>query len=182
MKRLMRDTVGFIGKLPHHLVASFKSTLEEITEADILLHLVDVSGTTLDEQISVVNDTLAELGVDEKPTLMVFNKVDRLADRTILQTLAAQYPRSVFISATRGINILGLKEEVLKLLEREFIEESFRVSQENQKLISQLHSVGEVLERTYEDNVVVLKMRIMRKERERLDGLLAAKPSPATSP
>ena len=182
IQMLMTDTVGFIRKLPHLLVASFKSTLEEITEADILLHLVDVSGTTLDEQISVVNDTLAELGVDEKPTLMVFNKVDRLADRTILQTLAAQYPRSVFISATRGINILGLKEEVLKLLEREFIEESFRVSQENQKLISQLHSVGEVLERTYEDNVVVLKMRIMRKERERLDGLLAAKPSPATSP
>jgi GTP-binding protein HflX len=172
---LMTDTVGFIRKLPHHLVASFKSTLEEITEADLLLHVVDVSSKTFEEQISVVNDTLGELGADERPTLMVFNKIDRLVDRTILQTLATEYPNRVFISAARGINILGLKDEVLKLLETEFIEELFRIPQDQQKLISQLHSAGEVLDRTYEENDVILRMRIRRRDKIRVENLLHQK-------
>ncbi|MBM4159602.1 MAG: GTPase HflX [Ignavibacteria bacterium] len=169
---LMTDTVGFIRKLPHHLVASFKSTLEEITEADLLLHIVDVSSPYLEEQISIANDTLAELYADNKPTLMVFNKIDRLTDRTPLHSLAKQYQHRVFISATRGINLLGLKEEVLVLLEKEFVEETFRLRQENQKLISRLHAAGEVLERVYEDNQVILRMRVKRKDRERLAAMI----------
>lgn len=172
---LMTDTVGFIRKLPHHLVASFKSTLEEITEADILLHVVDVASKTYEEQIKVVNDTLEELGAAEKPTLMVFNKIDALGDRTILQAVAEQYPNRVFISATRGINILGLKDEVLHVLESEFAEEMIRVPQDQQKLISQLHTAGEVLERTYEDSEVILRMRVHRKDRDRLASLLQKK-------
>jgi GTP-binding protein HflX len=175
IQMLMTDTVGFIRKLPHHLVASFKSTLEEITEADLLLHVVDVSSKTYEEQIKVVNDTLAELGADERPTLMVFNKIDTLNDRTILQTLAGQYPNHVFISALRGINILGLKDEVLRLLESEFVEETFRIPQDQQKLISQLHGAGEVLERTYEDLEVILRMRIRRRDRDRVENLLHQK-------
>lgn len=169
---LMTDTVGFIRKLPHHLIASFKSTLEEITEADLLLHVVDISSKTFEEQISVVKETLEDLKAHEKPTLVVFNKIDKLTDRTMLQTLAAEHPQSVFISASRGINILGLKDAVSGMLEKEFIEENFTISQGNQKLISQLHSIGEVLERTYEDNHVVLKMRIKRKERARVEALI----------
>jgi GTP-binding protein HflX len=172
---LMTDTVGFIRKLPHHLVASFKSTLEEITEADLLLHVVDVSSKTFEEQIKVVNDTLGELGADERPTLMVFNKIDLLFDRTVLQTLATEYPNRVFISAARGINILGLKDEVLRLLETEFVEELFRIPQNQQKLISQLHSAGEVLDRTYEENDVILRMRIRRRDKIRIENLLHQK-------
>ena len=172
IEMLMTDTVGFIRKLPHHLVASFKSTLEEITEADLLLHVIDISSKTFEEQIKVVNDTLGELGADERPTLMVFNKIDLLTDRTMLQSLAAEFPDSVFISAARGINILGLKDNVLRLLETEFIEETFRVRQDQQKLISQLHGAGEVLDRSYEDNDVIMKMRIRRKDKVRLENLL----------
>ena len=175
VQMLMTDTVGFIRKLPHHLVASFKSTLEEVTEADLLLHIVDVSSSTFEEQIKVVKDTLKELGADDKPTLMVFNKIDLLTDRTILQTLADEYPHRVFISAMRGINILGLKDEVLLLLKKEFIEETIRVRQDQQKLISQLHSAGEVLERIYEDAEVVLRMRIRRKDKDRIENLIRQK-------
>ena len=175
IQMLMTDTVGFIRKLPHHLVASFKSTLEEVTEADLLLHVVDVSSPTFEEQIKVVKDTLAELGADDKPTLMVFNKIDLLTDRAILQTLADEYPHRVFISAMRGINILGLKDEVLLLLKKEFVEETFRVRQDQQKLISQLHSAGEVLERIYEDAEVVLRMRIRRKDKDRVENLIHPK-------
>ena len=172
---LMTDTVGFIRKLPHHLVASFKSTLEEVTEADLLLHVVDVASPTFEEQVQVVKETLTELGADEKPTLMVFNKIDLLTDRAILQRLAEEYPHRVFVSAMRGINILGLKDEVLLLLKQEFIEESFRIPQDQQKLISQLHSAGEVLERIYEDAEVILRMRIRRKDKDRVDNLIRQK-------
>jgi GTP-binding protein HflX len=165
---LMTDTVGFIRKLPHHLVASFKSTLEEITEADLLLHVVDVSNKSFEEQVTVVNNTLTDLGADNKPTLLAFNKIDKLPDRTILHSLADKYRHKVFISATRGINILGLKDEVSLLLEKEFTVETFRIPQENQKLISRLHATGEVLERLYEDNQVILRMRLKRKDLERL--------------
>jgi GTP-binding protein HflX len=155
--------------------ASLHSTLEEITEADLLLHVVDVSSKTFEEQIVVVNDTLAELGADERPTLMVFNKIDLLSDRTILQKLAGEYHNRVFISAMRGINILGLKDEVSRLLETEFVEKTFRIPQDQQKLVSQLHSAGEVLERTYEDTEVILRMRIRRRDQDRVENLIHPK-------
>ncbi|GJQ21709.1 MAG: GTPase HflX [Bacteroidia bacterium] len=169
---LMTDTVGFIRKLPHDLVASFKSTLEEITEADVLLHVVDVTNRVFEEQIVIVRETLEDLGCALKPTLMVFNKIDRLADRSLLHNLAKEYSRSVFISATRGINLLGLKEQVRMLLEEEFVERVFTVSQGNQKLISILHSIAEIRERTYVDNAVVLKVRVPKSKAVHLTQLV----------
>jgi GTP-binding protein HflX len=178
---LMTDTVGFIRKLPPHLVASFKSTLEELTEADILLHLVDVSSKHFEEQIHVVQQTLEELGAHDKPTLFVFNKIDRLTDRSILSTIAQQYPQSVFISAARGINITALNEAVRTILEREFVEEQVRLSQEQQKLIAYLHSASEVLDTTYEDSAVVLKIRLPKKDRTRILQLLSRPTTPTST-
>jgi GTPase len=165
---LMTDTVGFIRKLPHHLVASFKSTLEEITEADLLLHIVDVSSKHFEEQISVVQETLEDLGAGDKPTLVVFNKIDLLKERSALAAISEKHPNHVFISAARGINITGLKDEVGKMMEQEFIIEEFSIPQSNQKIISQLYDAGEMLERTYEDDRVLLKLRLHRRDRERL--------------
>ena len=159
---LMTDTVGFIRKLPHHLVASFKSTLEEITEADILLHVVDISSPYFEDQISVVQETLEDLGAGDMPTLIVFNKIDLLHDRSILPTLSENYPNCVFISAARGINILGLKESVAHMLEQEFLVEEIVLPDSKQKIIAQLYDVGEVLERTYEAEKVKIKIRIHR--------------------
>jgi GTPase len=169
---LMTDTVGFIRKLPHHLVASFKSTLEEITEADLLLHIVDVSSKHFEEQISVVQETLEDLGAGDKPTLVVFNKIDLLKERSALASISEKHPNHVFISAARGINITGLKDEVGKMLEQEFIIEEFSIPQSNQKIISQLYDAGEMLERTYEDDRVLLKLRLHRRDRERLRQLI----------
>jgi len=164
---LMTDTVGFIRKLPHHLVASFKSTLEEITEADILLHVVDISSPYFEDQISVVQETLEDLGAGDMPTLIVFNKIDLLHDRSILPTLSENYPNCVFISAARGINILGLKESVAHMLEQEFLVEAIVLPDSKQKIIAQLYDVGEVLERTYEAEKVKIKIRIHRRDKER---------------
>lgn len=163
----MTDTVGFIKKLPHHLVASFKSTLEEITDADILLHVVDVSNPFYEDQINVVQETLEDLGAGNTSVLIVFNKIDLLQDRSVLPTLAEKYPNRVFISAARGINITGFKDGVAKLLEKEFTIEEVVLPDSHQKIIAQLYDIGEVLERTYENEHVRIKIRIHRRDRER---------------
>lgn len=125
---LLSDTVGFIRKLPTHLIESFKSTLDEIREADILIHVVDVSHPTLDDHISVVNQTLTDIGASDKPTLLVFNKVDLLEEEEELsvkekiKNLKNTYWHKeqndvVFISATNKENIEELKNKLRKLVE-----------------------------------------------------------------
>src|SRR5437588_8753224 len=96
---LLSDTVGFIRDLPHHLVASFKATLEEARQARLLLHVVDASNETAEEQVKAVNRVLDEVGCGQKPTLLVLNKVDRVRDRSFLDILMKNHPRAVAISA-----------------------------------------------------------------------------------
>ncbi len=127
---LLSDTVGFIRKLPHHLVESFKSTLDEVREADVLLHVVDISHPQYEEQLNVVNKTLAELGAAEKPTITIFNKLDKyekevfdqwLEDdvkKEILADLKQRWQEEtkgncVFVSATERTNLEGLRQTVL---------------------------------------------------------------------
>ena len=127
---LLSDTVGFIRKLPHHLVESFKSTLDEVREADVLLHVVDISHPQYEEQLLVVNKTLAELGATEKPTITIFNKMDRYQEQAfdkwleegvkveILNELKQRWQEEtkgncVFVSATERTNLDGLRQTVL---------------------------------------------------------------------
>ncbi|MEO5984708.1 MAG: GTPase HflX [Ferruginibacter sp.] len=127
---LMSDTVGFIRKLPHHLVESFKSTLDEVREADILLHVVDISHPQYEEQLAVVNKTLAELLVEEKPTITIFNKMDKYEEiafdqwleedvkQDILRELKERWQEEtkgncVFVSATERINLDVLRQTIL---------------------------------------------------------------------
>ena len=127
---LLSDTVGFIRKLPHHLVESFKSTLDEVREADILLHVVDISHPQYEEQLTVVNKTLAELGAAEKPTVTIFNKMDKYEvqafDEWLEPEIKAQLlidlkerwqnetnGNCVFVSATEKTNIDGLRQTIL---------------------------------------------------------------------
>jgi GTPase len=127
---LLSDTVGFIRKLPHHLVESFKSTLDEVREADILLHVVDISHPQYEEQLDVVNKTLAELEAAEKPTITIFNKMDKYEEeafdewldtsvkKEILTDLKQRWQNEtkgncVFVSATEKINIEELRQVIL---------------------------------------------------------------------
>lgn len=169
---LMTDTVGFIKKLPHHLIASFKSTLEEITEADFILHIVDIANPYFQDQIKVVEDTLNDLGAGEIPTIMVFNKIDLLQDRSILQVLLEKYRNCVFISAVRGINILGLKNQIIKLLENEFIVKQISIHSSEQKLLAKIYNIGEVIERVYESDMIKLTIRIRRNEIGKIQNII----------
>ena len=157
---LLTDTVGFIRKLPHGLVEAFKATLEEVVEADLLLHVVDVSHAQADEQIAAVNTVLEEIGAGEKPTIMVFNKVDALENTATLSRLQEKYPHGVAISAKMGEGIQSLLAEIGTQLrpEREFLE--LRVPHERSAVIARLHKVGQVLERRYSGKTARFKVRI----------------------
>lgn len=171
-KILLSDTVGFIRKLPHHLVASFKGTLEEVTEADILLHVIDVCHPKFEEQIRVVNATLEELGVVGKPTLFVFNKIDAFADREHLQEIQKQFTPSVFVSADRGINLLGLKEMIIKTIHHSHTALSFSIPHSEQKLLSELHDLAETVEKVYEEGQVIVNAKVSSRNINRVNELL----------
>lgn len=172
-KVLLSDTVGFIRKLPPHLIASFKSTLAEVMEADILLHVVDVSHPLFEEQIQTVNATVEELEAHLKPTILVFNKIDAIKDRTIINELKKKYKNSVAISASRGINISALKEKLLEIITEGLEERTITTSQSNYRLISKLHEIGEVLGTKYTSTRIRVKIRFSRKKLPVLEKLLA---------
>lgn len=158
-KVLLIDTVGFIKKLPHHLIASFRSTLAETLEADCLLHVVDVSHPRFDEHIGTVQEVLKDLEIDNRPTIVVFNKVDLLGDRQILQTLKHRFNRIVFTSATKGIGIETLREEISTLFSEAEVEEIITLPVDSSKFIAFLHETATVLEKTYTDGMVVVRFR-----------------------
>jgi len=162
---LLTDTVGFIKKLPHGLVESFKATLEEVVQADLLLHVVDVSHPQSDEQIAAVNTVLNELGAGHKPTMMVFNKVDRLNGGNMLTRLHELYPNSVAISARTGQGIDELLGEISTQIrpERELVE--LKIPHEEAALIARLHKIGQVLERKYLTKAAKFKARIPPQHR-----------------
>ena len=141
---LLADTVGFIRKLPHALVESFKSTLDETREADLLLHVVDVTHPNAEDHIRVVNETLEELDALDKPTLMVFNKVDALEDRGLLEALRATYDNAVFLSAARGIGLDELRERTLALVESDYVDRAAILPVSDPKARAHIHRVAEV--------------------------------------
>ncbi len=131
---LLSDTVGFIRKLPHHLIESFKSTLDEVTEADILLHVVDISHPLYHEQMEVVNETLTELGAGEKPQIIVYNKVDQISseeldefDGDVIEFMNSKRlmnggsEKSVYISATKKLNIETLRDMIFESVKKEHL-------------------------------------------------------------
>src|SRR5207245_495135 len=128
---LLSDTVGFIRDLPHHLVASFKATLEETRQARLLLHVVDAANPVAEDQIIAVNRVLEEIGCKDKPTLLVLNKVDRVKDRSFLDVLRKLHPRSVCISAATGKGITELEEAVIEEIGENFAEAEIETSASN---------------------------------------------------
>ncbi|MGE5399351.1 MAG: GTPase HflX [Ignavibacteriales bacterium] len=156
---LLSDTVGFIRKLPHHLIASFKSTLNEVMEADIILHVIDVSHPFYEDHIAVVDQTLKELGAEKKLQIKVFNKVDALEDRTRMDYILRRYKNSIFVSAERGINISGLKEKIAAVIEDAFKEETVELELNDSKTVARIHSLADVINTTYDEDKILIKYR-----------------------
>lgn len=157
---LLSDTVGFIRKLPHGLVESFKATLEEVVQADLLVHVIDASHPQVEEQIVAVDDVLKELGAADKPTLMVFNKMDRFTEGDGCALLRERFPSAVAVSAKTGQGIDELLAELGAQLRpvREFVE--LAVPHDRSAVIARLHEVAQIVERDYEGEQARFKARI----------------------
>ena len=157
----LTDTVGFIRKLPHGLVEAFKATLEEVAQADLLVHVVDAGHPQAGAQIAAVNTVLAEIGAAGKPTIMVFNKIDRLEESNgLLAKFLEQFPNSVGLSAKTGEGLAGLIQELGTQLRpsRELVE--LAVPHGESAVIARLHEVAQVLERDYAGENTRFKARI----------------------
>lgn len=169
---LLSDTVGFIRKLPHNLIESFKSTLDEVREADVLLQVVDASGKLIDDYIKVVDDTLEELGIIHTNRLLVFNKIDMLEPGKLIG-LKKEYPGAVFVSAYRGIGLGKLEDRLEKLIEEDYVDFSYNVPLSHYKAVAYLHEVAVVNKEHYEGNHVSIAGSTTKAERDRFESMLA---------
>lgn len=145
---LLSDTVGFIRKLPAHLIASFRSTLSEVTQADALIHIADASRRFFREQIGEVENTLASLGLSNKPTILVLNKIDLIDDKEYIRYLQKEFPLAILISATRGINISSLLEKMRKIMEENSRIVKILLPYSKMELTSKLYQLSNIIART----------------------------------
>jgi len=167
---LLSDTVGFIRDLPHRLIASFRATLEETRQADLLIHVADASNPSVMNQISSVYKVLHEIGIEEKDTLLVLNKVDCEGASERVVALRERYPNAVPISARSGIGISQLAMAVSDALTKNFVELEVRLALDDGKTIAWLASAAEILSKQYNDDHALVHCRMP----SRVAGKLAA--------
>ena len=172
---LLIDTVGFIRKLPHNLVASFMSTLEEAIVADLLLHVVDISHPLVIEQISVVKEVLNELEILNTPTIYVFNKIDKLEQKGLVERFKKEYKHAVFVSATKGMFLEDLKKEMVKMSSEAIVDLELTLDISDSETVSKIHRLSEVLESDYQENTVTLNLRTTPENAHKIKWLLKGK-------
>ncbi|MCA9240770.1 MAG: GTPase HflX [Planctomycetales bacterium] len=159
---LLSDTVGFIRNLPHKLIASFKATLEEARQADLLLHVADASDPAVLDQIHAVYDVLAEIGIEQKDTLLVLNKIDQVKDPHDLHQLEHRYPGAVKISARSGEGLDQLAAAVSDTLSEHFLDVDVEFDVSDGRTLAYLSRHSEVLSRSYSNERTTVHCRIPR--------------------
>lgn len=157
---MISDTVGFISKLPHQLIAAFKATLEEVCEADLLLHIIDISNPDVERQIESVNKVLEEIGAVYKPTIHVLNKIDLLDDPSQIKFWKKRLENSIAISALKGNGIKDLCNYIDFLLTQEMESARFKLPLTESKLISQIYAKGKVMQETCEGEEIIIEAKV----------------------
>jgi GTP-binding protein HflX len=159
---LLSDTVGFIRDLPHRLIASFRATLEETRQADLLIHVADASNPSVLNQISSVYKVLHEIGIDEKDTLLVLNKIDCEGASERVQSIRDRYPNAIAISARSGIGMQQLSMAVSDALTKNFVEMEVRLPLDDGKTIAWLASAAEIISKQFNDDYALVHCRMPR--------------------
>lgn len=159
-KLLLTDTVGFLKELPHHLIESFKATLEEVAEADLLLHVVDLSHPLYEQQMAAVQTVLEELNAWGKQMIVVFNKIDRVTNPALIEYVLHQHPNSVAISAISGQGMGGLFEEIEHQVKSWRLRVKLVIPNHLTALVAELHRVGRVLDISYQGDAIALTAHV----------------------
>ena len=157
-KVLLSDTVGFIRKLPHNLIASFRSTLKEVLEADLIVIVLDISSTEIEDHLDTINNVLEDMGANDVPVLHVLNKVDKISDDKI-EKVKRSFVDSVIISAQHHLMISELKKKIVEKMESNFQTVELQIPYKDGKIIANAQQGVKVLERNFEDHIVRLKVR-----------------------
>jgi GTP-binding protein HflX len=165
---LLTDTVGFLRKLPHTLIESFKATLEEVSQADLLIHVIDLSHPRVDENIEAVNTVLKELDADGKETVLVFNKIDAVENAEHVQSYLAKFPGSVAISARTGAGVNELVTALQDELASWRLRSRFCIPLAESGLLAEVHRIGHVLELRYEGDSAIVVAHIPPQLEQRL--------------
>ncbi|SDW61653.1 GTPase HflX [Paenibacillus sp. PDC88] len=165
---VLTDTVGFIQNLPHELVAAFRATLEEVNEADLILHVVDASSTMREEQMNVVEQLLQELGASDKPQIVLFNKKDACSPEQLQMLPSGKGYRK--ISAFDEQDLLSIRELIQDELTGDTVK--FRIPAERGDITSVVYRVGDVIETTYDENDVIYEVQVQKGEYEKHGYLL----------
>jgi len=165
---LLSDTVGFIRDLPHRLIASFRATLAEARQANLLLHVADASNPAVLDQISSVYKVLRELEIDEKDTLLVLNKIDRPGAAERIESVQSRYPNAIPISAHSRAGFPAMSMAVSLALTHDFVELEVRLPPSDGKTAAWLSSISEVLSKQYDDDYVYVRSRIRASHAGRL--------------
>jgi GTP-binding protein HflX len=168
VKAVLTDTVGFIRNLPLQLVASFRSTLAEIREAELVLHIADISDPRVESQIDAVNENLALIGAGDKPNILVFNKIDRVFDDAIIARFRQHYPKAVFISALTGAGIDKLQEQICDFVSQQMVERIFIIPENRWDLLTRVKKVGILVSEQLRNGKRRLKVRGFPAELGRL--------------
>lgn len=156
---LLSDTVGFIRKLPHNLVASFKSTLKEVLEADLILVMLDISSSQIEDHFQTIENVLKEMGAQEIPQILVLNKVDLISDGNMIEKRQREFPNSVTVSAQQHLRLSELRSRIIGKMEENFQTIDLEFSYDQGKTIAHAQEGVEVLKREYEENGVKLRIR-----------------------
>ena len=151
---LLSDTVGFIRNLPDNLVASFRSTLGEITDSDLILKVVDISSDELEVHIETINSVLNHLKISDQDFLIIFNKIDKLSDSEIIKRLKLVYPEAIFVSANDKINIDKIINSINSKMKKNNTTTEISVSYENGKLINEIYNNSNVLKKIDENGQI----------------------------
>ena len=161
---LLSDTVGFVSKLPHHLVASFKATLEETINADLLLHVVDASSVDVFEQIKSVETVLKELDCDQKDMLVLLNKSDCIADKAVYESVQTVFPKALSVSAKTGLNLDQLTRQIAEKVCGRRVRVRVTLSHANGRLQSYLRTVGFDLAEEYAGESVEIEVTLGKNQ------------------
>ncbi len=180
-KLLLTDTVGFLKELPHHLIESFKATLEEVAEADLLLHVVDLSHPLHEQQMDAVQTVLEELNAWGKQMIVVFNKIDKVTNPALIEYSLHRHPNSVAISAATGEGFPELLGEIEQQVKAWRLRVRLRIPNHLTALLAELHRVGRVLDVAYLDDFVSLTAHVPPQLQGKIRPYVVEEPEPAAA-
>lgn len=171
-KLLLSDTVGFIRKLPPNLIASFRSTLSEVRNADIILHVIDLSNPYFEDHIQIVDQTLKDLDSGSKTQIKIFNKIDLVKDTSKIGYIRSKYENSVIISAAKGINVIKLNEMLTNLISRVYSEENVDLALSDSRKVAKIYSMADVISTSYDENQIHIKYKANKENSNKIKKLV----------